>query len=250
MSLLGASVFGEIRRQRSDRMQLLAKIDDKKEKIDQENRRLEKRRRNYQPKNNGKGRPHKKFRACSKEDVCRRQILIAEIRLLDAVLECPRRITLEEWLRQLRRRYDGPEAVTAIETKKLDRLLAQFSGKTAYINEKRGWNVIRGQDYLLIAKLRQHGRLSAFEGDPAKTERDQALEDRERTRSLVLSKFGRHRNLPTLGRFKTLVEIMRAAPPEAPEIHNQRDYKDMWWCACEELIAQVCAAFVSDEAGR
>jgi hypothetical protein len=231
----------ELARQRGRLIDLLDGLDDKDLGREYKNAALIKRRRYYQPKNNGRGRPAKKFQVASKEDEARRIQYIADIRLLDeaiafAALDCD---ALTDWLESLKQEGGEGEEWRARE-RKIKKLLGQFGKKPAKApSTARKWSHNDVRNYVTILHDRQRGRVKAFERLPVVTVAEQDEEDREWAKLAVLERFCTSNHLVTAQVFQQRASIVRMEVNRLRKPHDESVYRDAWFQAFDGFVTAL-----------
>lgn len=236
----------ELLRQRGRLVWLLEKLDDKNLEKTEANARLMARRRSYVPKNNGKGRPAKAFRLFSKEDEARRVQYIAEIRLLDDVLERDRDCSAIAWLKAAFDPKAEDDPAARFRQAKIVKLLEQFSVRTVDLRTPRPWSANNVRAFLHVAKQRQVGRLDYFRRVPVRTAAEQACEARERAGMVILEWLIGSHHVETATNFLTYLEILRQDGP--PPSSNHALTNQSWSGWLDVFVAEVAKRFQLPEA--
>ena len=234
----------ELLRQRGQRQKLLERLDEKNLARVKRNAPLEKQRRYYSPKANGRGRPAKKPKPPSQEDAARRAQYVAEIVLLDEAIAAAKkgRDAILHWLAMEQELGND----SAPRQRKIARLLTQFGDRKPSPPLLTVWVPDMVYAYLFALRSRQQARVQAFERLPVITLGEQDDEDRERAKLAVLERFCTSRHAESRERLASAAPIICAdhdIPAEPP--HDATVYRKAWQEAVEEMAAHLTNRFVS-----
>lgn len=247
----GPLVWRELNRQRGRLVDLLIQLNEKNFARQMANTRLLKRRKGYVPKNNGRGRPLKKLKGHSKEDESRREKYLAEIGLIDQLLDHPidNVPAILEWLAAAKKKAvaerNGNRTVSDRE-RKIDRLIAQFGPPSAPQLPPPGlveWNERDVRLSLRIARRMQRARVTAVENRPIRTVAEQDRHDRERARLAVLERFLSSNHLTSAGLFKVRAGFIRDDCPVPTDAHDHDHYRRCWQEGANALREQLSREF-------
>jgi len=211
----------ELSRQRGRLVHLLELLDEKNFEKVLANMRLFERRRNYIPKNNGKGRPPLKFKEPSQEDEARREQYVAEIRLFDELLREFHSVEgALNWLQAAKEQATAPSTAegatgqSVYRGRKIDKLLNQFAARTPPTKPPpaegpRPWTEKEVREVLAIQRRLQAARVKAVHRLPIITLADQDVADAERARLDVLERFIGSSHLDTARLFVQRAGLIR-----------------------------------------
>jgi hypothetical protein len=235
----------ELARQRGCVVALLEALDVKNWKKQYQNAQLEKRRRYYTPKNNGRGRPAKKWQSVSKEDEARRVQYEAEIVLLDELIACDASDTgkLVDWLTLLKDEK-GEGAAWRARQRKIGRLLAGFGEKPPKVPvTERKWNHNEVRDYLTLLRDRRRARVKAFDRLPVSTVGEQDKEDAERATLAVLERFCASHHLATADVFRLRAPLIRMEVHCVGKPHHREAYRQAWFQAFDGFVETLTTRY-------
>jgi hypothetical protein len=234
----------ELRRQRGQRQTLLERLDEKDIARVKRNAVLEKQRRYYSPKANGRGRPAKNPKRPSQEDAARRAQYVAEIVLLDEAIAAAKegRDAILHWLAMEQELGND----SAPRQRKIARLLAQFGDRKQSPPLLTVWDPDAIYAYLFAQRSRQQARVQAFKRLPVITLGEQDDEDRERAKLAVLERFCTSRHAESRERLASAAPMICADPdvPTQPP-HDATLYRKAWREAVEELATDLTSRFAS-----
>ena len=231
--------------QRRRVVKLLVALDVKNWKKQCQNTQLEKRRRYYTPKNNGRGRPAKTFKRPSKEDEARRIQYKAEIALVDEAIACETVDvgSLVDWLAVLRDEKGEGEAWRARQ-RKIERLLAKFGEKPAKTPvTERKWNPNEVRNYVTLLRDRQMGWVKAFDRLPVSTVGEQNNEDAARAKLAVLDRFCTSHHLATADAFRSSATVIRMEVNCVGKPHHREAYRQAWFQAFDEFVQSLTTRY-------
>jgi|SRR5579864_8815707 len=232
-------IHPELLRQRGRLVWLLETLDAKNCDKVMANARLLARRKSYVPKNNGKGRPAKKLKRFSQEDESRRVKYIAEIKLLDDILEGAPKHSLISWLKGATDPTPPVDQAARFRQAKIANLLKQFGGQGVDLGTPQPWSVPDVQAYLQVAKQRQADRLAYFRRVPVRTLGEQECEARERAGMLIIERLLGSQHVQTAAIFLSFVEFLRQDCPSSPSTLT----KPVWSASLDALVAEMAQRF-------
>ncbi len=235
----------DLRRQRGLVVYLLDALDEKNLGKQQHNAALEKRRRYYQPKKNGRGRPARKLQLVSNEDEARRVQYVAEIALLDEAVEFnpANADRFLDWLAILKDEKGEDEDWRARQ-RKIERLMDQFRDKPMKaIATRRIWDPDDIHDYVTILHERQRGRVQIFAHLPVCTPAQQDEEDGERAELAALERLASSNHFATPDLFRSRAHMIRSDVVWCKDLHDRDVYRAAWFQAIDEIVGAVMDRF-------
>lgn len=247
----------ELQRQRGRLVELVEFIDEKNLEKMAANQRLRKWRRYYIPKNNGKGRPALKKSLPSREDEARRQQKMAEIAVIDKLLQLRPR-SVEDALNWLQSVKDGADKGLAAQSdksrrkdvlRKVDKLLSQFGARKALASPPvydgpRPWCEMEVREVLQLDCKLQKARVRKAEGLPIKTLREQYRQDAERARLGVLERFLTSNHLAAAEAFLRHACRLQEEMEPPQNANDKTDYVKCSRDAIDDLVARLRLDFV------
>lgn len=235
----------ELAGQRGRVVDLLEALDVKNWDKQCQNTQLEKRRRYYTPKNNGRGRPAKTFKLPSKKDEARRIQYVAEIALLDGAIarETVDVGSLVDWLAVLRDEK-GEDAAWRPRQRKIRQLLAQFGEKPAKppVTERK-WNHNEVRNYVTLLRDRQMGWVKAFDRLSVSTVGEQDKEDAARAKLAVLERFSTSHHLATADLFRWRAHLIRMDVIYVGKPHDRGVYREAWFNQVDEIVNTLISRY-------
>ncbi len=247
----------ELLRQRGRLVELIEFIDEKNLEKLAANQHLRKWRRYYLPKNNGKGRPPLKESLPSKEDEARRRQKMAEIAVIDKLLQSKPR-SVEEALNWLQSMKDGADkgfgalddnTIRKDILRKVDKLLNQFETRkepaaAPLYDGPRPWRENEVREALRLDSQLQKARVRRAEGLPIKTLRDQDRQDAERARLGLLERFLTSNHLGSAVAFLQHSHRLQEEMEPPQSANDKAYYLTCWRTAMDALIARIGLDFV------
>jgi hypothetical protein len=234
------NIIAELKRQRGKLLALLDHLDAKDLARVRYNTRLKQKRRYYQPKANGKGRPAQKPKPSSQEDQARRSQYKIELALLDEALV---------------QAQSGPEALfgwlgaehrlsqqDAIRLRKIEALIGQF-GRSRSVSKV--WEATAIYGYLHALRDRQRILVSAFKRLPAITLGEQDGEDRERARLGVLERLCTSNHAAHRETLQSAIELIAADPILPKNPHDPEVFRRAWREVTQEVADDLIRQFAS-----
>lgn len=253
-----AAIRTELEHQQKRLHYLIEKIDDKNLAKAAHNQELALRRRYYQLKNNGRGRPARKYKRVSREDESRRTKYVLEHALLDAALreDFADKAAFCAWLKYRQTLLGGPDLAPedqrsqAILQTKITRLLKQFSPPAPFdlcqpdqaVPER--WTEREIRDHITMLRMVEMRKLAHFQRYPAETLAQRDELDTVRARFQLYERFVTSNHLATARKFFFVAKLLYTEIVRPPSIGNRAVYDQAWIKALDELQSDLKARFV------
>lgn len=247
-----------LERQRERLLDLIEKIDDKNLAKEVYNQELRLRRRYYQLKNNGRGRPALKYKRVSHEDEIRRVKYDLECNFLGVALrkEFADKAAFCTWLKYRQTLVAGTDLSPedqrgqAIIQTKIARLLKQFSPPVPFDlsppdqGVPKRWAEAEIRDHITLLRIREKISLGRYQRRPARALAERDEHDAVRARFQLYDRFVTSNHLATAQKFFFVAGLLQVEIVRPPSIANRTVYDRAWIKALDELQNDLKARFV------